>query len=82
MVTYRFVVDFDSDAGVWYVRDSNLPGLRTEARSLDDLVRNLRVMVPDLLDAIDQCDSGPGRHGEVPLEVILHTNSRARAAAP
>lgn len=50
-MTYRFAVDFDPEADVWYVRDSTLPGLRTEAPSIDALVGKLRVMVPDLLAA-------------------------------
>lgn len=81
MVTYRFIVDFDAEAGVWYVCDSNLPGLQTEAESLDILIQKLRVMVPDLLDAIDARDGGDDGKGEIPLEVVLHVNSQARAAA-
>ena len=37
-MAHRFMVDFDEDAQVWFVRDSSLPGLRTEALSLDALV--------------------------------------------
>ena len=80
-MAYQFTVDFDADAGVWYVRDSTLPGLRTEADTLDALVGKLKVMVPDLLAAID----GPGGRvdiaGEIPFEVTLHTNTQARRPA-
>jgi hypothetical protein len=51
-MTYSVIVDFDPEASVWYVCDSTLPGLRTEAASIDALVGKLRIMVPDLLAAI------------------------------
>jgi hypothetical protein len=44
---------FDKDAGVWFVRDSNVPGLATEAPSLDGLVEKLSVMIPELLNGDD-----------------------------
>lgn len=81
MASYRFVIDYDAEAGVWYVCESNLPGLRTEAASLDRLVENLKVLVPDLLDAIDECNGNSDGAGEIPFEVILHANSQARATA-
>lgn len=59
---YQFTVDFDSEAEVWFVRETTLPGLRTEANTLDDLVAKLRTMVPDLLAAIrgseEESDAG------------------------
>ena len=80
-MTYRFTVDFDAEAGVWYICDSTLPGLRTEAESLDALVGKLRDMVPDLLAAIDEPGGAADTAGEIPFEVILHTNTQARHPA-
>jgi len=76
-MAYRFTVDFDSEANVWYVCDSTLPGLHTEAASLDALVDKLREMVPDLLAAIDELGGGADTGSDIPFEVILHTNTHA-----
>ena len=73
---YQFTVDFDSEAEVWFVRETTLPGLRTEASSLDNLVAKLRIMVPDLLAAIR--DSGEASDAEIPFDVILHTKTQAQ----
>ena len=81
MSAYRFTVDFDTEASVWYVCDSTLPGLRTEAESLDALVGKLRIMVPDLLAARDRQDGEADADEEIPIEVILHTNTQARRPA-
>ncbi|MGQ0484414.1 MAG: DUF1902 domain-containing protein [Hyphomicrobiales bacterium] len=81
MTAYRITVDFDAEAGVWYVCDSTLPGLRTEAESLDALVGKLRDLVPDLLAAIDEPGGTADAAGEIPFEVILHTNTQARHPA-
>lgn len=42
--------EWDDEAGVWYVSDSDVPGLATEASTMDELLRKLRVMVPELLE--------------------------------
>ncbi len=79
--SYRFEVDYDTDAGVWYVADSTLPGLVTEAATLDDLVAKLKVVVPDLLEAIAECAGEPDGSASVPLEVIFHTRTLGGSAA-
>ena len=49
----RYVVNasFDADAQVWYVEDTNVPGLSTEAETFEGLCRKIEVMVPELLEA-------------------------------
>jgi hypothetical protein len=80
-MAYRFTVDFDAEAGVWYVRESTLPGLRTEAETLDSLASKLRVMVPELLAAIDEPRGTADVDGDIPFDVVLHTNTQARRPA-
>jgi hypothetical protein len=40
---------WDAEAEVWSAEAENLPGLVTEADSIDALMAKLRVMVPELL---------------------------------
>jgi len=67
---------YDEDAKVWYVEDSSLAGLRTEAPSVEALRAKLPGLVEDLIEA-NQIDL----HGNVAIEVIAHTHALAHAAA-
>jgi Domain of unknown function (DUF1902) len=76
---YQFTVDFDQEADVWFVRETTLPGLRTEADTLDELVAKLRTVVPDLLAAIR--GSELASDADIPFDVILHTKTQAHQPA-
>ena len=65
---------WDSDAAVWYVSDSDVPGLATEAASLEALRQKLPGMIQDLLED-DQSD-----HIEVDLIAYAHDRVRVGAA--
>ncbi len=47
---YDVYVAWDSEASVWYVSESNVPGLATEAETLDIMLAKLEVMVPEMLE--------------------------------
>lgn len=68
--------DFDREAGVWYVSQSDVPGLATEAPSFDLLCEKVLRMAPELLELNGWED---GR--EVAIEIIAHTTSKVRLAA-
>lgn len=42
--------DWDPEAGVWVAESEDVPGLVTEADTLERLVERLRVLVPELLE--------------------------------
>ena len=42
--------DWDPEVKVWYVAESDVPGLATEADTIDQLIQKLRVMVPEMLE--------------------------------
>ncbi len=66
----------DSEAGVWYVADSDIPGLVTEAPTFDELCKKIPVMAAELLPL-----NGWTGSTEVPIEIIAHTTSKAKLAA-
>lgn len=51
---YKVVIARDDEAGVYYVADSNVPGLATEAPTLDALRAKLHVLIPELIEANDE----------------------------
>jgi hypothetical protein len=65
---------FDEDAGVWYVEESNLAGLRAEAESAEALLAKLPSIVEDLIE-LNHVDL----HGSVPIELIAHAQVFAHA---
>lgn len=61
----RLVVtaQWDDEAGCWVATSEDIPGLVTEAITLDDLVERVLAVTPELLDDnADQLDfsAGPG----------------------
>lgn len=47
----RVAAAWDDEAGVWVATSDDVPGLATEAETLDRLVEKLKSMVPELLEA-------------------------------
>ena len=67
---------WDEEAQVWFVADTNVPGLATEAATLEELERKLLVMIPELLGMNDPS----GTQHDVPFELIARKQELARTA--
>ena len=73
----------DELAGVWVATSEDVPGLVTEAATLEDLQDKVLIMIPELLEAnqID-CDLN-----EIPVHIVSElttriTNPRIVSATP
>ena len=49
--TYHVQADWDAEAGVWVATSADVPGLATEAETIEGLTNRLRTMIPELLEA-------------------------------
>ena len=49
--TYHVQADWDPEAAVWIATSADVPGLATEAETIESLASKLRVMIPELLEA-------------------------------
>ena len=47
---YYAANSWDEEAGVWYVSDTNVPGLVAEAVSKQELLRKIHELVPELYE--------------------------------
>ncbi|HYD50264.1 MAG TPA: DUF1902 domain-containing protein [Terriglobales bacterium] len=47
---YTVKAEWDDDANVWVATSDDVPGLATEAPSLEHLLTKLRAMVPEMLE--------------------------------
>jgi len=57
--------EWDDEARVWVATSDDVPGLATEAETVEDLIEKLRVMIPELLEA-----NGNAMEYEVPFEIL------------
>ncbi len=69
--------EWDPEAGVWVATSDDVPGLATEAETLEALSTKLETMVPELLDANGCPDSS-----EVSFELLARKFSVGRRTAP
>jgi predicted RNase H-like HicB family nuclease len=75
---FTVIAQWDAEARVWVAMSDDVPGLATEAETLDELERKLTVMVPELLELNDGSSI---EDGEVPIDLIARRHSRERCPA-
>lgn len=50
--------NWDSDAKVWIAESDDVPGLVTEAGNMEQLIKKLKILIPELLELNKSIDSG------------------------
>jgi hypothetical protein len=65
--------EWDPDAKVWFVADSNVPGLATEADSEQAMLKKLLTLIPELVNL----NEGPDGKSDVPLELLWKRTQNA-----
>jgi predicted RNase H-like HicB family nuclease len=70
-LTYHIQADWDPDAGVWVATSADVPGLATEAETIEDLTNKLRTMIPELLEA-NGLLSGDVPNDSIAFELTSH----------
>ena len=68
--------DWDAEAGVWVATSSDVPGLATEAATVEALLAKLESMIPELLVA-----NGGVADPELTFELLARRFDRVRPAA-
>jgi predicted RNase H-like HicB family nuclease len=69
--------EWDPEAKVWVASSDDVPGLATEADTIEALSEKLETMIPELLDANGYPDGT-----EVPFELLARKFSVALRSAP
>jgi predicted RNase H-like HicB family nuclease len=77
MPTKRYTVTchWDEEAQVWFVADTDVPGLATEADTIEEMERKLLTMIPELLSL-----NNVGSAQSVPFELIARKQELAHSA--
>ena len=55
---YFVRAEWDGEAKVWVATSDDVPGLATEAETMQELSKKLEVMIPELLTENDYLDAG------------------------
>lgn len=63
---FTVMANWDPDAGVWVATSQDVPGLVTEAETMEVLEQKLKAMIPELLEE----NSVEFAAGDVPLSII------------
>lgn len=74
---FQVHVRWDDEAQVWFVSESDVPGLNAEAGTLDEMQAELQCLVPELLTLNGVIQT---QNQEVPWELISRYNEKIRAA--
>ena len=78
MRSFRVDIAFDDDAKVYFVANSDIPGLSLEAGTLEALEKAIQEAAPDLLEL--NRDKWDGAHSGLPKSITTHyENSLALA---
>ncbi len=77
MDTYRVQADWDPEAGVWVATSEDVPGLATEADTIEALTEKLRVMIPELLEANEMLPA----NSAISFELTSHRQERVKMAS-
>jgi predicted RNase H-like HicB family nuclease len=78
MPAHRYTVTclWDDEAHVWYVAETDVPGLVTEAPTLEEMERKLLVMIPEMLEL-----NVPGFTQPVPFDLVARKSTTLRKTA-
>jgi len=69
--SYHVQADWDPEAGVWVATSADVPGLATEAETIEGLTDRLRIMIPELLEANGLLHGGSPQ-GSIAFELTSH----------
>jgi predicted RNase H-like HicB family nuclease len=68
LMPYKFVhAEWDDEALVWVASSDDVPGLVTEAETMEALIEKLKIMIPELLEA----NNALGQNEDVPFEILV-----------
>ena len=75
---FQVQADWDPEACVWVATSDDVPGLATEAETIETLTEKLRTLIPELLEA-NQVPSNPNQ--ELVFELTSHRQESVRLAS-
>lgn len=66
---------WDDEARVWVATSEDVPGLATEAKTSEELIEKLKILIPELLEA--NSILGGDIHAEIPFHLVSEREAKA-----
>ena len=73
-MTIEVTAFWDDEAAVWVAESDDVPGLITEAATMELLIERLQILIPELMEL--NC----GKKGPFPFHIVSERNAIAQAA--
>lgn len=73
-MTIEIKAFWDDEAAVWVAESADVPGLITEAATMELLIERLQILIPELMEL--NC----GKTGPFPFHIVSERNAIAQAA--
>jgi hypothetical protein len=80
-VTFTIYCQWDDEAKVWFVVESDVPGLAAEAPTFDAMNQLLRNRVPELVELNRPDLTQLAERERAPVELVIHNEHRLRLAS-
>jgi predicted RNase H-like HicB family nuclease len=81
MALWTIRTDYDLEAGVWYVAESDIPGLAVDGATFEELAHKAGQHLPDLLDIHRDSLSPAKLSGPHSIQIVAHYEHRFDVAA-
>jgi predicted RNase H-like HicB family nuclease len=78
-LVYHVHADWDPEAEVWVATSDDVPGLATEAPTVEVLAEKLRLLIPELLEANQLLSDGQPE--AIAFELTSHRQEEIRLAS-
>lgn len=80
---YHVVVAYDSEAGVYYIDRTDVPGLNAETETAEEMFRILPALVRDMLISNGVLDeqAADGRAPDIPYSLMFNRLHASKAAS-
>ena len=79
---YSAAIRWDEEVGVWYVSETNFPGLAAEAETRQGLMEKIRLLIPELHDANRHLMQNHSHDEEIVIQLTtMHRETIKLAAA-
>lgn len=79
MRTFTVRANWDPEAKVWVATSEDVPGLATEAESIERLFDKLKIIVPELLEANGVIPSG---FDDIPIDLLAQRHEHLKPGKP
>lgn len=73
-MTIEVTAFYDDEAEVWVAESDDVPGLITEAATMEHLIERLKILIPELMEL--NCN----QTGSFPFHMVSERNAIAQAA--